>query len=81
MGDEIAIGRTEPSREKEDPIIRLLTEIRDNQREEIALRRKAVEESIRLQRTAVLWQRMGMGIVVALILGLIWFVAVRRAPV
>ena len=43
-----------------DLVVRLLTEIRDNQREEIAWRNKVIEESLRLQRTAVRWQRIGL---------------------
>ena len=43
-----------------DVVVRLLTEIRDNQREEIAWRNKVIEESLRLQRIAVRWQRIGL---------------------
>jgi hypothetical protein len=44
----------------DDAIIRLLTEIRDNQREEIAWRKQATEESMRLQRVGLLWQRIAL---------------------
>jgi hypothetical protein len=52
----------------DDAIIRLLTEIRENQREEIAWRKKVIEESVRLQRAALRWQRLALlvgGLVIA----------------
>ena len=52
-------------------IIRLLTEMRDAQREELAYRRRAVEESLALQRRAIWWQRVGMIVVFSLFAGLI----------
>jgi hypothetical protein len=55
--------------DKDDVIIRLLTEIRDNQRKEIAWRRKAVKESVRLQRIAVRRQAFGLAIVGLVIVG------------
>ena len=51
---------TEDSVGENDLVVRLLTEICDNQREEIAWRNKVIEESLRLQRTAVRWQRIGL---------------------
>jgi hypothetical protein len=39
---------------KDDAIIQLLTEIRDNQREEIAWRKKVIEESVALAREPAL---------------------------
>jgi hypothetical protein len=44
----------------DDAIIRLLTEIRDNQREEIAWRKQAVEQSMRLPQAALRWQRIAL---------------------
>ncbi len=44
-------------------IIRLLTELRDAQREDLTYRRKAVEESLALSRRAVRMQRIGLLIV------------------
>jgi hypothetical protein len=41
----------------EREVVRLLTEIRDAQREDIAYRRQAVDESIVLQRRALQLQR------------------------
>ena len=46
-----------------DAIIRLLTDIRDDQREEIVMRRKQVEEAIRLQRVGLRWQRIGLTVI------------------
>jgi hypothetical protein len=43
-------------------IITILTEIRDNQREEIAWRKKVLEESLRLQRAGLRGQRLAMTI-------------------
>jgi hypothetical protein len=51
----------------DDEIVRLLTEIRDNQREEMVFRKRSVEESIRLQRTGLRWYRIGLVFVVVLI--------------
>ncbi len=48
-------------------IIRLLTELRDIQREELTYRRKAVDESLALTRRAVRMQRMGLLIMLAVI--------------
>jgi hypothetical protein len=47
---------------REDAIIRLLTEILDNQREEAERRAKIIEESLRLQRLTV--RRQSIGIVI-----------------
>ena len=51
-------------------IVQLLTEIRDDQREEIACRKRAMEESVRLQRSAVRWQRGGLLFAALLLVGL-----------
>jgi hypothetical protein len=48
--------------DKQDIIIQLLTEIRDSQREEIAWRKKLVEESVRLQQVGVRRQLLGLAI-------------------
>ena len=48
-------------------IIRLLTEIRDAQREEMAYRRQVLDESLALSRRAVRMQRIGLLVVVAII--------------
>jgi hypothetical protein len=48
-------------------IIRLLTEIRDAQREELAYRRKVLEESLALSRRAVRLQRIGVVIALAVV--------------
>jgi hypothetical protein len=60
----------------DEEIIRLLTEIRDNQLEDIAWRRKVTEDSIRLQRLGFRSQRIGLAIgglaiVAALVAGLL----------
>jgi hypothetical protein len=52
-----------------EEIVQLLREIRDNQREAIAWRKQAVEKSLRLQRVAVLWQRVGLVLAGMLIAG------------
>ena len=52
----------------EQQIIQLLTELRDAQREELAYRRRMLNESIALQRRAVRLQRMGLAIVLGLVL-------------
>ena len=58
-----------------DAIIRLLTEIRDNQREEIAWRRKIIEESVHLQRLGVRRQMLGLVIVGLMIVAfLVWLI-------
>lgn len=61
--------------DKQDQIIELLTEIRDLQREERDWRRKAVEESVHLQRVGVQRQLLGLMIVVPLILGAVAYLA------
>ena len=62
----------------DDAIIKLLTEIRDNQREEIAWRKKVAEESLRLQRTAVSWQRIALVVVgLTIIAGILGVVFMR----
>lgn len=43
--------------EHQDEIVRLLTEIPDNQIEDIALRKRVTDESLRLQRLGVARQR------------------------
>lgn len=48
-------------------IIRLLTEMRDAQREELAYRRKILDESLALSRRAVRMQRIGMLILIAVV--------------
>lgn len=48
-------------------IIRLLTEMRDAQREELTYRRKVLDESLALSRRAVRMQRIGLLFVVAVI--------------
>ena len=48
-------------------IIRLLTEMRDAQKEELAYRRKVLDESMALQRRAVRLQRIGLLIVLVFI--------------
>lgn len=55
--------------DKQDQIIELLTEIRDLQREERDWRRKAVEESVHLQRVAIQRQMLALVIVAPLIVG------------
>ncbi|HPD30556.1 MAG TPA: hypothetical protein PLL20_11215 [Phycisphaerae bacterium] len=56
----------------EDDVVRLLTEIRDNQREQLALAReqreignRAIDESVRLQRLAI--RRQMIGIIIAIV--------------
>ena len=48
-------------------IIRLLTEMRDAQREDSTYRRKAIDESLILSRRAVRMQRIGLLIVLAVV--------------
>jgi hypothetical protein len=62
------------SSDAEQEIVRLLTELRDAQREELAYRRRVLDESIALQRRAVRWQRGSLlvilvGFVLLLIVG------------
>ena len=68
----------------EDAIVRLLTEIRDAQREELAHRRQVIAESMRLQRSAIRWQRsaaiMGAFVVIAGIVYLATIHFSRPAP-
>jgi hypothetical protein len=49
-------------------IIQLLTELRDAQREELAYRRKVLDESLALSRRAVRMQRIGLLIVVGMVI-------------
>jgi hypothetical protein len=44
----------------DNEVVQLLKEIRDNQREEIAWRKKIMEESMRMQRAGLRWQRFAM---------------------
>ena len=44
----------------DEEIIRLLTEIRDDLHEESVWRRKVIDQSVRLQRTGILWQRIAI---------------------
>jgi hypothetical protein len=48
-------------------IIRLLTEMRDAQQEEMAYRRKVLDESLALSRRAVRMQRIGLLFVVVVV--------------
>ena len=72
----------------DDPVIRLLTEIRDNQREDIALRRQAIEESRaaleinrqfqaaamrRVRRFMVVWV-VGLVIALPILAGAVWLI-------
>ncbi len=61
----------------DEEIIRLLTEIRDDLDEESVWRRKVIEQSVRLQRTGILWQRIAVAawgfVVVAGVLFLIYY--------
>lgn len=61
-----------------EQIIRLLTEIRDAQREERDYRKRAVDESIDLQRRAVRLQRIGLGIVFAVLAAGLGLLALAR---
>ena len=59
----------------DEQIIRLLTEIRDDLHEEAAWRRKVIDESVRLQRMGILWQRIavtawGFVVVVGVLFGI-----------
>jgi len=51
----------------EQQIIRLLTELRDAQCEELAYRRRVLDESIGLQKRAVRLQRIGLATVLGVI--------------
>jgi hypothetical protein len=61
----------------DEEIIRLLTEIRDDLHEEAVWRRKVIDQSVRLQRTGILWQRIAVAawsfVVVAGVLFLIYY--------
>ena len=59
----------------DEEIIRLLTEIRDNLREESDWRRKVADDSVRLQRLGIRQHRIGLAvgglaIIAALVVGL-----------
>lgn len=65
----------------EDDVVRLLTEIRDNQREQLALAReqreignRAIDESVRLQRLSI--RRQMIGIIIAIV-----FLAIAPAAI
>lgn len=60
--------------ENTEQIVRLLTEIRDNQREESDWRKRLIEESVRLQRGAVRMHRIGLAVGGLLILGGVLYV-------
>jgi hypothetical protein len=51
----------------EQQIIRLLTDPRDAQRDELAYRRRVLDESIELQKRAVRLQRVGLAIVLGVV--------------
>lgn len=52
----------------EDRIIRLLTELRDERRADLAYREKAGDDSLALQKRALRLQRIGPGILFAVLL-------------
>ena len=62
----------------DEEIIRLLTEIRDDLHEESVWRRKVIDQSVRLQRTGILWQRIAIAawgfVVIVGVLFLIYYV-------
>lgn len=69
------------SSDAEQQIIRLLTELRDAQREDLAYRRRTLDESIALQRNAVAFQRIGLGILfAAIVLGVGWLAIDSMGP-
>ena len=53
--------------EAEQQIVRLLTELRDAQREDLAYRRKVLDESFSLQKRAIRLQRIGLLMVLVVI--------------
>jgi hypothetical protein len=64
-----------------ETVIRLLTEIRDAQREESAYRKRVMDESLRLQRSAVVTQRVALGVVGALVmLGVLAAIGLQFVP-
>jgi hypothetical protein len=67
----------------EGQIVRLLTELRDAQREELAYRRRVLDESMAMQRRALRLQRLGLTVVVPLVIvagavALVWLNAAGR---
>ena len=65
----------------EERIIRLLTDLRDTQREEQAYRRGVIDETLGLQKRAVRLQRVGLAIVfVVLAVGVGMIALLQIAP-
>lgn len=69
----------------DDEILKLLTEIRDNQRDQLAIARelrelnnRSVEESLCMQRLAI--RRQTIGIVIAVVLVAIFLLALVLRP-
>ena len=61
----------------ERQIIRLLTEIRDAQQEELSFSRRAIDESLGLQRGGARAQKVALSILFCLICVLVLFVTLR----
>ncbi|WP_157369435.1 hypothetical protein [Zavarzinella formosa] len=59
-------------------IIQLLTDLRDAQREELAYRRRVLDESIGLQRRAVKLQRIGVAIVLLVLVAGLGMIALAQ---
>lgn len=62
----------------EQQIIRLLTDLRDAQREEVTYRRRVLDESLGLQRRAVRLQRIGLAIVLGVLAVGVGLIALAR---
>jgi hypothetical protein len=65
----------------EEAILRVLTEMRDQQREQIAWQRKVTEQSIAIQRSAIRMQRVALTVVALVVLlgGLyVWMATARQ---
>jgi hypothetical protein len=68
------------SSDAEEQIVRLLTDLRDAQREDLVYRRKVLDESIGLQKRAIRFQRVGLvTVLVAIGVGLIMIALAKLA--
>jgi cytochrome b561 len=66
----------------EEAILRVLTELRDMQREDIAYRRQLAEQSLRMQRSAARVQRLALIVLaIALAIGAYFLMSARYGRV
>jgi len=61
--------------DNDDPIVKLLTEIRDDQRNDIESRKKAIADAARVQQRLVRTMTIALRILLILILGFVVVVA------